>query len=149
EEAQEDNETPAAEEGTQRPAVGGQAAAGTVEDYQVSKTKNSTEVIFNKSGRLYGPKFVLRSRPLELSQGISRKILILEAVADLCSDLYIQQTPGITSVHVVEPRPGQANEVMIETEGVNLDIAWGLNGIDHDRIVTNDIGLILDRYGVE
>ncbi|EER13182.1 DNA-directed RNA polymerase I largest subunit, putative [Perkinsus marinus ATCC 50983] len=145
-EAEEDNETPAAEEGTQGPALGGQT---TAEEYQVSKTKNSTEVIFNKSGRLYGPKFVLRSRPLELSQGISRKILILEAVADLCSDLYIQQTPGITSVHVVEPRPGQSDKVTIETEGVNLDIAWGLDGIDHDRIVTNDIGLILDRYGVE
>ncbi|KAF4677489.1 DNA-directed RNA polymerase I subunit RPA1 [Perkinsus chesapeaki] len=149
EEAEEDNETPEAEEGTQRPAAGTQGVVGTVEEYKVSKTKDSTEVIFNKSGRLYGSKFVLRSRPLALSQGISRKILILEAVADLCSDLFIQQTPGITSVHVVEPRPGQSDKVMIETEGVNLDIAWGLNGIDHDRIVTNDIGLILDRYGVE
>lgn len=90
--------------------------------------------------------FEIESRDLTLAdKKVSRKILILEVVEELCSSLYIQQTVGITKVHVTN----QGSKVGITTEGANIEFAWGLEGIDHSSIYTNDICKMLDHYGVE
>jgi len=103
--------------------------------------------IFGLAGSLHKNSFVIHSRDLILSdKKVSRKILILEVVEELCSSLYIQQTPGITKVHVTNQ--GGA-KVGITTEGANINFAWDLEGIDHSSIYTNDICKMLDHYGVE
>ncbi len=103
--------------------------------------------VFGQSGRLMDSgAFVIESRELLLSdKKVSRKILILEVVEELCSSLYVQQTKGITKVHVTN----QGSKVGITTEGANIEFAWGLDGIDHAKIYTNDICKMLDHYGVE
>ena len=114
----------------------------------VGQTITDHNAIFGQSGALI-PKtntFVIQSRDLILSdKKVSRKILILEVVEELCSSLFIQQTSGITKVHV----SSAANKIGITTEGANIDFAWGLDGIDHANIYTNDICKMLDHYGVE
>ena len=91
-------------------------------------------------------EFVIESRDLILAdKKVSRKILILEVVEDLCATMFVQQTLGITKVHVTNT----ADKVGITTEGSNLEFAWGLDGVDHDKLYTNDICKVLDTYGVE
>jgi DNA-directed RNA polymerase I subunit RPA1 len=103
--------------------------------------------VFGKRGQLLkSNSFVIESRDLTLAdKKVSRKILILEVVEELCSSLFIQQTVGITKVHVTN----QGAKVGITTEGANIEFAWGLDGIDHAQIYTNDICKMLDHYGVE
>jgi len=102
--------------------------------------------VFGNSGALIGNSFEIESRELFLGEKkLSRKILILEVVEELCSSLYIQQTVGITKVHVTN----QGSKVGITTEGCNIEFAWGLKDIDHSTIYTNDICQMLDYYGVE
>jgi DNA-directed RNA polymerase I subunit RPA1 len=128
----------------------------TIEESVVPKSKDEIEgptavvdqnAIFGQTGRLLeSNSFVIESRDLLLSdKKVSRKILILEVVEELCSSLYVQQTIGITKVHVTNQNP----KVGITTEGANIEFAWGLNGIDHSKIYTNDICKMLDHYGVE
>ena len=111
-----------------------------------SQVCTDQHAIFGNAGRLSKDSFVIESRELTLSdKKVSRKILILEVVEELCSSLYVQQTVGITKVHVTN----QGSKVGITTEGANIDFAWGLDGIDHAQIYTNDINKVLDHYGVE
>lgn len=113
--------------------------------YQVSVDQNA---VFGLSGQLVKGtnSFEIESRELTLAdKKVSRKILILEVVEELCSSLYVQQTVGITKVHVTNQNP----KVGITTEGSNIEFAWGLEGIDHAKIYTNDICKMLDHYGVE
>jgi DNA-directed RNA polymerase I subunit RPA1 len=110
---------------------------------QVSTDQNA---IFGNAGQMSGNSFVIESRELTLSdKKVSRKILILEVVEELCMSLFVQQTVGITKVHVTN----QGSKIGITTEGANIDFAWGLDGIDHSQIYTNDICKMLDHYGVE
>ena len=116
------------------------------EPIKVQSVTNDQNAIFGNSGRLVKDSFVIESRELTLAdRKVSRKILILEVVEELCSSLYIQQTVGITKVHVTNQGP----KVGITTEGANIEFAWGLDGIDHSQIYTNDICKMLDHYGVE
>jgi DNA-directed RNA polymerase I subunit RPA1 len=123
------------------------------QESQISEEKKAAitvldhNAIFGQTGRLMeSGSFVIESRGLLLSdKKVSRKILILEVVEELCSSLYVQQTSGITKVHVTN----QGAKVGITTEGANIEFAWGLDGIDHSKIYTNDICKLLDHYGVE
>ena len=119
------------------------AAAPTVLQRHISADQNA---VFGNSGSLINNSFEIESRELFLGEKkLSRKILILEVVEELCSSLYIQQTVGITKVHVTNSGP----KVGITTEGCNIDFAWGLKDIDHASLYTNDICQMLDHYGVE
>ena len=103
--------------------------------------KTGTDEVFCLPGQLHGNRFIVRSRDLRLSERVSRKILILEVVEELCNSMYLQLAPGITRVIV--------GDKGLDTEGVNLDIFWQMHDINHTKINTNDIALMLDRYGVE
>ena len=106
-----------------------------------SAMSRTSDDVFCFPGQLYDNTFVLRSREMRLNDKFARKILILEVVEELCSALYLQETPGITRVIV--------GEKGLDTEGVNLDVFWAMSDIDHNKLRTNDIALMLDRYGVE
>ena len=161
------------EEETTNAAVGGESATSDAEEEEETESKpllkrqdsdDTTSVmepttsviqrhaladqnaVFGNKGFLKGNSFEIESRELFLGEKkLSRKILILEVVEELCSSLYIQQTVGITKVHVTN----QGSKVGITTEGCNIDFAWGLDDIDHSIIYTNDICQMLDHYGVE
>jgi DNA-directed RNA polymerase I subunit RPA1 len=107
----------------------------------IAMQKSGGDDVFVLPGQLHDNKFVLRSRELRLSERVSKKILILEVVEDLCASLYLQQTPGISRVIV--------GDKGLDTEGANMDIFWAIDEIQHAKIRTNDIALMLDRYGVE
>ena len=107
----------------------------------IALQKSGGDDVFCLPGQLHDEKFILRSRELKLTERVSKKILILEVVEDLCGSLFLQSTPGISRVIV--------GEKGIDTEGVNLDIFWAMPDIAHNKLRTNDIALMLDRYGVE
>ena len=120
----------------------------SAEEEETSTILIDENAVFGRTGRLSEAtnSFVIESRDLLLSdKKVSRKILILEVVEELCSSLYVQQIVGITKVHVTNQNP----KIGITTEGANIEFAWGLNGIDHAKIYTNDICKMLDHYGVE
>jgi DNA-directed RNA polymerase I subunit RPA1 len=78
--------------------------------------------------------------------GSTPKLLMLNLVQDAVKKSVIQQISGVGTCTFVDERDGP----VIHTEGVNLRAMQKYSDfIDPHRISTNDIGAVLDVYGVE
>lgn len=81
---------------------------------------------------------------------LSRKLLMSSIVDDVLSNSLLRSVRGIKNCAVLERGGERAKELVIQAEGVNMMVAWQHSGIvDVDRISSNDIGMILETYGVE
>jgi len=70
---------------------------------------------------------------------------IAEATAASC---YIRSSIGIENCYVVKGREG--GSMVIQTDGVSFETAWKFaEQIDVNKISSNDIGRVLETYGVE
>ncbi|KAF4120987.1 hypothetical protein GMORB2_2473 [Geosmithia morbida] len=75
------------------------------------------------------------------------KLLMLNLVQDAIKKTVIQQLPGVGTC-TLEADPGKP--LVIHTNGVNLQTMQKYSDfIDPNRIMTNDIGAVLEVYGVE
>jgi DNA-directed RNA polymerase I subunit RPA1 len=78
----------------------------------------------------------------------SPKLLMLNIVQEAVKKTVIQQIPGVGSCTLVENDKDES--LAIHTEGVNLRAMQKYSDfVDPHRIQTNDIGAVLDVYGVE
>lgn len=78
--------------------------------------------------------------------GSTPKLLMLNLVQDAVKKTVIQQIAGVGSCTLVDEKDSS----VIHTEGVNLRAMQKYSDfIDPHRISTNDIGAVLDVYGVE
>lgn len=101
---------------------------------------------------LHEPKFERNTftLPVTISIKDSRsKILIAEVVTSLLNSISLQD-PIAKNLHSLHTRD-ENKKVFIETEGINMEAFWALprGCIDIESIYTNDIGMILEKYGVE
>lgn len=78
---------------------------------------------------------------------VTPKILMLNIVQEAVKKTVIQQIPNVGTCTF---EVGQQGAFMVHTEGVNLNAMQKYSDfIDPNRISTNDIGAMLDVYGVE
>jgi DNA-directed RNA polymerase I subunit RPA1 len=78
------------------------------------------------------------------------KILMLNIVQEALKKTVVQQVAGIGSCTLVEEKENDKTERVIHSDGVNLKAMQRYSDyINPHRIMTNDIGAMLDNYGVE
>eukprot|EP00469_Lotharella_globosa_P009981 CAMPEP_0167772776 /NCGR_PEP_ID=MMETSP0111_2-20121227/1034_1 /TAXON_ID=91324 /ORGANISM="Lotharella globosa, Strain CCCM811" /LENGTH=567 /DNA_ID=CAMNT_0007662303 /DNA_START=208 /DNA_END=1907 /DNA_ORIENTATION=+ len=78
------------------------------------------------------------------------KLLFMSIVEDVTEAAPIRSTPGITKCTLLEKGGAADVKLVVQCEGINLKEAWKHSSvIDTDAVTTNDIGTILDTYGVE
>jgi DNA-directed RNA polymerase I subunit RPA1 len=85
-------------------------------------------------------------------------LLSMNSVEQCCRNTVLTQISGISDCYITQPDDplfAKSGEYAIQTDGANFDSIWMLEAlhpelkIDLNRIYTNDISLILARYGVE
>ena len=82
--------------------------------------------------------------------GSTPKLLMLNLVQDAIKKTVIQQIRGVGTCTLVEEENTKGGGLVIHTEGVNLQAMQKYSDfIDPHRIATNDIGAVLEVYGVE
>jgi DNA-directed RNA polymerase I subunit RPA1 len=101
---------------------------------------------------VHAPKFEKNTFTLPVTVSIKdsrSKILLAEVVTSLLNSIYLQD-PIAKNLHNLHTRD-ENKKVFIETEGINMEAFWALPSecIDIEGIYTNDIGMILEKYGVE
>ena len=78
------------------------------------------------------------------------KILMLNIIQEALRKTVVQQVSGIGSCTLVEEKENDKTERVIHSDGVNLKAMQRYSDyINPHRIMTNDIGAMLDNYGVE
>ncbi|EGG19637.1 RNA polymerase I [Cavenderia fasciculata] len=111
-----------------------------------SNKKSSTSVKSNLSK--FNPK-----KEFSFIVGVksdSKKVLMLNIIEDVAFKFIIKSCKGISRCFINEKTVGGKTEYSIQTEGINLIELFEMQ--DHlqlNRMYTNDIGSILNRYGVE
>lgn len=89
------------------------------------------------------------------------KILMEDIVERVCRNCVVREIPGIkrcvkmpkkkeTDPTVMFPPLHLTNDQIIVTEGRNLQGLWGLSDlVDLNSISSNDVGAMMDMYGIE
>lgn len=117
------------------------------------RRQDETNKIFPSKGTVHGDKFVLKSRELPLNSEAGSRVLLLEVLHNVTEEMYVQETPKIKSVNIVEQKDDATGETdtCLQFEGDNLEAVWMLSWekVDFNRLRTNDIHLMLVNYGVE
>lgn len=85
---------------------------------------------------------------IELSGGLTQKLLMVNIVEDICRKVVVREIPHIG--RCVRPPVGADGKRVLTTEGVNFKAMWDqIEFIDVNRITSNDIASVLTVYGVE
>lgn len=82
---------------------------------------------------------------LELSQP---KLLMLEIAERVAAAAMVKHTAGINKCYILEGKDG--GPPVVQTDGLNFLSAWqNQDVVDAGNVLTNDVGAVLDTYGVE
>eukprot|EP00743_Colponemidia_sp_Colp-15_P005106 GILK01005496.1.p1 GENE.GILK01005496.1~~GILK01005496.1.p1 ORF type:complete len:1772 (-),score=385.89 GILK01005496.1:91-4842(-) len=81
----------------------------------------------------------------------ARKLLLVSMIEKVATQVLIRSIQGIDKCFVIQQKKkDRTEETCISTEGVNFNAAWQhADRIDVNRIQCNDIGAIMDTFGVE
>lgn len=83
----------------------------------------------------------------------SKPLLMVELAAKAASVCVVRETKGIQNAFVIELKgkgAGGGKQLAVQTEGCNLREAWKLaDFVQAEVIQANDVGAILQNYGVE
>ena len=139
-ETDEDNETDEETDGDESRAANDetdqQNGVDSKDSKKSKKSKSDALVVFNDSGC----KITLRYPS-------SSKILLTTLIEETSLQVVIKQIPQIEKAFVTKIEDD--NGLAIGTDGVNIQSMWEFNEIDHNKIYSNDIGQILETFGVE
>ena len=100
--------------------------------------------------RSYSWKFPTVSLEVHLPI-VQQRVLLLDLIHQIAPRVVIRQTPGIANASIVELE-GVDKKHAIQTEGVNFKTIWEhpqADLIDLTHLHSNDIGAILQTFGVE
>uniref|UniRef100_A0A7S2ZAA3 DNA-directed RNA polymerase subunit n=1 Tax=Rhodosorus marinus TaxID=101924 RepID=A0A7S2ZAA3_9RHOD len=93
----------------------------------------------------------LETRFIELSISLPvsawGRVMVEDVVKEVANTSVLRETPRISMCYMEQADDGSA---YVQTEGSNLQAVWAHEDyIDVDKVMTNDIYLILQTYGVE
>ncbi|KAJ3423767.1 intein-containing DNA-directed RNA polymerase i subunit rpa1 precursor [Anaeramoeba flamelloides] len=114
-----------------------------------SQIKNlSNKKIDNKMKKEFfylEPKFKFLQIRLNLSL-MSPKVIMVDLIEEICKNILINDINGIDNCYLIP----DGNSISIMTEGVNFPVIWNSpNCFRINEITSNDVGKILENYGVE
>lgn len=89
--------------------------------------------------------------PWVLPQEVNGRLRVAELVREAASTIKLASTDRITRCFTEDVTIGNSKRLAIATEGSNLEAALELGDglVDMDRVMTNDMFGILEKYGVE
>ena len=80
----------------------------------------------------------------------SRRLLILSVVEQAQKGVLVRATPSITRCYVTSKKQRGEDVFVVQTDGVNFQEIWNHgDDVDVNELRSNDIGAMLDTYGVE
>lgn len=87
----------------------------------------------------------------EVKQPYDPKPLLLNRYIDeLFDSITLKAIKGIKNSLVVDSEEKGVQTFKVQTEGINLEAVFGLDDlVNVNKVYTNDVGSILNRYGVE
>jgi DNA-directed RNA polymerase I subunit RPA1 len=80
----------------------------------------------------------------------TRKLLLTSLIESMADSVVIRSTSGINRCVVSETSVDNVDQLLLQTEGVNIPEMWKYyNILEMNKIICNDIHQILEVYGVE